>query len=65
MKTRITLSELKKLNPFLAGRIITALNRNRPKQSTLSTARTTTAKKTKVPTFKSEVLNKIINLINR
>jgi len=65
MKTRITLSELKKLNPFLAGRIITALNRNRVKASTFSTSRTTTDKKTKVPTFKSQILNNIINLINK
>ena len=65
MKRRITLSELKAINPYKYTKLIIALNRNRLKQSTLSTVRTTTDKKTKVPTFKSEILNKIINLINK
>jgi hypothetical protein len=31
MKTRITLSELKQINPYQYGKIIQALNRNRVK----------------------------------
>jgi hypothetical protein len=56
MKTRITLSELQKLNPYKYGKVLTALNRNRVKPKKKPTA--------KIPTFRTESLNKIVNLIN-
>lgn len=57
MRKTITLTELQKLNPFQAGKVISALNRNRVK----------TKQKQKVanlPTFRTESLNKIVQLIN-
>jgi len=57
MKKRITLSELKKINSYQYGKVISALNRNRVKTK----QKQTTAK---LPTFRTEALNKIVQLIN-
>jgi hypothetical protein len=57
MKQKITLSELQKSNPYKYGKVISALNRNRVKTKQKQT-------KAKIPTFKTESLNKIVNLIN-
>jgi len=57
MKKRITLSELQKLNPYQYGKVISALNRNRVKTK----QKQQTAK---LPTFRTETLNKIVKLIN-
>ncbi len=57
MKKTITLSELQKSNPYQYGKVISALNRNRVKTK----QKQTTAK---LPTFRTESLNKIVQLIN-
>lgn len=53
MKKRITLTELKKINPYQYSRVLIALNRNRVQ----------TSKNTK-PKFKTTALNEIVKLIN-
>jgi hypothetical protein len=57
MRKTITLSELQKSNPYQYGKVISALNRNRVKTK----QKQTTAK---LPTFRTESLNKIVQLIN-
>ena len=57
MKKTITLTELQKINPFQAGKVISALNRNRVKAKQKQ-------KTAKLPTFRTEALNKIVQLIN-
>ena len=54
MKKRITLTELKKINPHQYSRVLIALNRNR----------VSTPQKKQVPKFKTTALNKIVKLIN-
>ena len=53
MKQKITLTELKQINPYKYSRLMIALNRNRVQ----------TSKNTK-PKFKSTALNEIVKLIN-
>ena len=58
MKKRIiTLLELQKSNPYQYGKVISALNRNRVKAKQKQ-------KTAKLPTFRTESLNKIVQLIN-
>ena len=57
MRKTITLSELQKINPFQYGKVISALNRNRVKAKMKQ-------KTAKLPTFRTEALNKIVKLIN-
>jgi hypothetical protein len=57
MRKTITLSELQKINPFQYGKVISALNRNRVKAKQKQ-------KTAKIPTFRTETLNKIVQLIN-
>ena len=57
MRKTITLSELQKINPFQYGKVISALNRNRVKAKQKQ-------KTAILPTFRTETLNKIVQLIN-
>lgn len=56
MKKKITMEQLKKVNPYQYSRILIALNRNKVKAETEPTA--------KLPKFRLEALNKIVELIN-
>ena len=54
MKRKITLTDLKRINPYQYSRLIIALNRNRVK----------TSENTK-PKFKTTALNEIVKLISK
>ena len=54
MKRKITLTDLKKQNPYQYGKLLLALNRNRVK----------TSENTK-PKFKTSALNEIVKLISK